>query len=117
VANESITVDCPEPGLIHVHHVDVRDSGVDMGGPLWFSRDNLPWLIEQLQAVLTTYGFEDVIEERGDDSFKVFESGPEQAPVINIQNRRPKGGDHGGMFALLMSKPIAQSLLDQLQQL
>jgi hypothetical protein len=44
----------------------------------------------------------------------VFESGDEQAPIINLFNRRPDGALHAGVYALTMSKPIAEELLAQL---
>lgn len=117
ITSESISVSGSEPGFVHVQHRQLRDSGVDMGGPLWFGKDNLPWVIETLRECLGTYGFPGAEAQRGGDSFKIFESGPEQAPIVNIQNRRAKDGTHGGMFALLMSRPIAEELLHELQRL
>ncbi len=53
----------------------------------------------------------------GQDSLKIFESGDEQAPIINLFNRRPDGSPHAGPYALMMSKPIAEKLLGDLSAL
>ena len=114
IVKESYTLDTSDPDLIHIHHVQVEHNGVNMGGPMWFERKNLRWVVENMQACLTTYGFPAASLQSGADSLKVLESGPEQAPIINLLNRRDKAAPHGGVYALLMSKPIAEQLVKEL---
>lgn len=116
ITRESISADAPEPGFVHVQHEQL-DDGVDMGGQLWFARDNLPWVVQTLEACLNTYGFPRTEEVHGDDSFRVFEAGPEQSPYVHLMNRRDKGLPHGGVYALQISKPIATTLLQHLSAL
>lgn len=114
IAKESYTLDTSDPNVIHIHHVQVEHNGVNMGGPMWFERSNLPWVVQNLQACLTTYAFPEASLQGGPDNLKVLESGPEQAPIINLLNRRDKAAPHGGVYALLMSKPIAEKLVKEL---
>jgi hypothetical protein len=71
-------------------------------------------VVDTLRACLHTYAFPEAARQGGDDSLLVNESGPEQAPIINLRNRRPKGGVHGGAFTLAMSKPVAEKLVAEL---
>lgn len=117
IKSESITVDAPSAGFVHLHHVQIEHNGVDMGGPMWFETDSLPWIIESLRACIEIYGEPARETECGGDSLKVFESGPEQAPIVNLRNRRAKDAEHGGVYALLMSKAIAEQLVERLAAL
>jgi hypothetical protein len=114
IVKESYTLDTSDPNIIHIHHVQVEHNGVNMGGPMWFERKNLPWVVQNLQACLTTYAFPEASLQSGPDDLKVLESGPEQAPIINLLNRRDKDAAHGGVYALLLSKPIAEKLVKEL---
>lgn len=114
---ESVTVTTPESGFLHVHHVQIEDSGVDMGGPLWLEQGSLAWVIEALRECIETYASPGSEATVGSDQLKVFESGPEPAPIINLRNRRAADAKHGGVYALLMSKRIAEQLLGELRAL
>lgn len=114
IVKESVAVDTSEPGFVHVTQQRVKDTGQDIGGQLWFERENLRWVIDTLRACLATYGFPETVLERGGDSLKVFESGPEQAPVVNLFNVRPKDAPHGGVYARSLSRQVAEELADQL---
>lgn len=117
IKQESYSIDTSENGFIHIHHVQIEDTGVDMGGHMWLERGNLAWAVDSLQTCLSTYGFPGVETQSGQDHLKVFESGAEQAPIINLRNRRPKDAPHGGVYALMMSKPIAEKLTRELAAL
>lgn len=117
IVKETVTVSTPEPGFVHVVQSRVKDSGQDIGGQLWFERENLPWVIATLRACLATYGFPETAVQRGGDSLKVFESGPEQEPVVNLFNVRPKDAPHGGVYARTMSRSVAEQLVEQLAAL
>jgi hypothetical protein len=116
IVKESVSVDVSQPGFVHVVQQRIKDTGQDIGGHLWFERASVPWVIDTLQACLATYGFPETATQLGDDSLKVFESGPEQAPVVNLFNVRPAAAPHGGVFARSMSRPTARTLVDELSR-
>jgi hypothetical protein len=117
IEQESYSVDTSERGLIHIRHVQIRETGVDLGGPMWFERANLRWVVDSLRACMTTYAFPGVEMQNNHDQLHVFESGPEQAPIINLQNRRAKDAPHGGVYALMISKSVAEKLVAELAAL
>jgi hypothetical protein len=115
IRKETVAVDAAEPGFVHVIHQQIyEDLDENMGGDIWFERANLRWVIDTLGACLTTYAFPETELHHGQDNLKVFESGPEQQPFVNLFNTRPKDAPHGGVTANNFSKPIARQLLDQL---
>lgn len=114
IVSESYTIDTSDPNFIHINYVQVWDRGSNMGGPMWFERKNLPWVVQNLQACLTTYAFPEATHQSGQDTLKVFESGHEQAPITNLRNRRPEGAPHAGVYALMMTKPTAEKLVKEL---
>jgi hypothetical protein len=111
IIRESCSVDASDPGFVHILHVRIKDTGADRGGQMWFERQNLPWVVDTLRSCLTVYAFPRTTVDSGHDSLKIFESGDEQAPIINLVNSRSDGAPHAGVYALLMSKPIAEKLL------
>lgn len=117
IVKESVAVDAAEPDFIHVVQQRIKDTGKDIGGQIWFERANLRWVVDTLRACLTTYGFPETVLQSGQDSLKVFESGPEQQPVVNLFNVRPKDAPHGGVYARSMSRPVAEQLATQLAAL
>ena len=74
-------------------------------------------MVQTLRSVLTIYAFPRTVIDIGQDSLKVFESGDEQAPITNVLNRRPDGSPHGGVYAVMMGRTIAERLLDDLAAL
>lgn len=117
IVRESIAVDAAEPGFIHVVQQRVKDTGQDIGGQIWFERANLRWVVDTLRACLATYGFPETVQQSGQDSLKVFESGPEQQPVVNLFNVRPAEAPHGGVYARSMSRQVAEQLAEQLAKI
>jgi hypothetical protein len=118
IRKETVAVDEAEPGFVHVSHQQIiQDSGRDMGGELWFERDHVRWVIDKLRGQLTTYAFPEAELQHGRDRLRVWESGPEQQPFINVFNTRPEDAPRGGMFALSISRPVAEQLLAQLDAL
>ncbi|GAB4562630.1 MAG: hypothetical protein Tsb0020_11050 [Haliangiales bacterium] len=117
IVQESISVATDDPEFIHIAHVQIENNGVDMGGPMWFERASLGWICDQLDACLEAYGFPGAETQSGDDALKVYESGPEQAPFVNLRNRRPKDATHGGVYVLMLSDPTARDLHSQLAAL
>ena len=114
IQSETYSIDVSEPDFVHVHQVRVKDNGKDIGGHIWFERANLEWVVRTLRASVSTYAFPETTTRAGNDSLKVFESGHEQAPVINLFNVRPDGVPHGGVFARTFGKPVAAKLAEDL---
>lgn len=117
IVKESVTVAAAEPGFVHVVQERVKDTGQDIGGQLWFERAHVRWIVDTLRAALETYGFPETVHRGGQDDLKIFESGPEQEPVINLFNVRPKDAPHGGVYARSLSRRVAAQLVDQLAAL
>lgn len=114
IVKESYSIDTSVAGFIHVHYVQLHANGLDMGGPMWFERSNLRWVVDTLRACATTYAFPRAAHKSGDDDFLIAETGPEQQPFINLSNSRPKTAAHGGVYNLSMTKPIAQQFIAEL---
>lgn len=114
IKHESYSVDTSEPGFIHIHHVQIEDTGIDMGSHIWFERSNLPWVVGSLRQCVTTYGYPGAELQSGQDHLRVFESGAEQEPFINLRNRRPQDAPHGGAYVLMISKPVTEKLIREL---
>lgn len=109
---ELITADVVND-YIHIVHYIERSSGATFG-ELWFEKKNIEWLIDALRNVLMLYGCLPVELVSGEDHLKVFESGPEQSPVINVFNVRSARVIHGGTYARSMSRQSAGQLLEKL---
>lgn len=110
IVEESFSIDAGGREFIHIRHVQVWNTGTNMGGPMWFERRNLGWVVATLNASLRIYAYPEAALVRGGDSLKIFESGHEQAPYTNLMNRRASGAPHGGVYALALSRPIAERL-------
>ena len=117
IVKESYSIDTSEPGFIHVTFVKLVASGVDMGGPMWFERANLPWVVDTLRACIATYAFPETSKTAGQDNLAVLESGHEQQPFVKLRNRRPADAPHPGAFTISMSKPLAPQFVDELARL
>jgi hypothetical protein len=117
VKSESVRVDGSDPAFARIVLSQVRASGVDMGGELWVERAHVAWVADQLEACLTSYGFEGADQALGDDALRVYESGDERAPMYNVQNQRAAGVAHGGVYALAMTRTAAETLVRDLRAL
>lgn len=113
ISKESLSVDASEPGFISVHYVQL-DDGLDMGGKLLLERKSVPLIVALLHASLNIYPFRGVECRCGEDAFRVYGSGSDQQPIINILNRRPDGLPHGGLTGLMMTTAAAEALFEQL---
>jgi hypothetical protein len=113
---ESVSVDTSEPGYINVHYVQLED-GLDMGGRLLIERKSVPLIMALLYACLNVRAFPDVECKCGDDAFRVYGSGLDQQPIINILNRRPDGVEHAGLSGLMMTTRATEALFKQLREL
>lgn len=117
VKSESIRVDGSDPSFVRIVLSQLRDSGVDMGGELWVERAHVAWIADQLDTTLNSYGAERAETTLGGDTLRVYESGDERAPYYNVQNQRPIGGAHTGVYALAMTRTAAEQLLRDLRAL
>ena len=112
MSRRSETIDVSAEGdLVRVEYHEIRDSGHDLGGVLWVERPSVSWLADALESGLDVHPFPEVSESRGDDNLRLYESGPEQAPVINIINRRAKEASNGGLCGVNVSVDVARKLL------
>jgi len=116
ISKESVSVDASEPGFISISYVQL-DDGIDMGGRLLIERKSLPLITALLHASLDVYAFTEVECRCGEDAFRVYGSGSDQQPIINILNRRPEGAPHGGLTGLMMTTSAVEALLEQLGEL
>ena len=116
ISKESVSVDASEPGFISISYVQL-DDGIDMGGRLLIERKSLPLITALLHASLNVYAFTEVECRCGEDAFRVYGSGSDQQPIINILNRRPDGATHCGLTGLMMTTPAVEALLEQLGEL
>lgn len=117
ILEECYVFDNSDPHFVYVLLTRRVESGVDMGGPMWIERTNVSWVVEKLRACITTYAFEPVSIQAGQDNLTVLESGPEQQPLVVVRNRRPAGAPHSGPFTLAMSKPRVARFADELESL
>jgi hypothetical protein len=116
LAKESVSVDTSEPGFISVNYVQL-DDGLDMGGRLLLERKSVPLIVALLHACLNVDAFPGVECQCGDDALRVYGSGSDQQPIINILNRRSDGVPHGGLTGLMMTVPATEALFEQLREL
>jgi hypothetical protein len=116
ILEERYTFDTSDPRFVHIHLVLRIASGEDMGGPMWIERDNVPWVVEQIRACISTYAFERVCLQAGQDNLQVLESGHEQQPMIVVRNRRAADAPHAGPFTLAMSKHLVARFVDELAE-
>ena len=116
IIKESVSVDASESGFICVNYVQV-DDGLDMGGRLLFERKSVTLITALLYTCPNVHDFPEVECRCGDDAFRVYGSGSDQRPIINILNRRPDGAPHGGLAGLMLTTPAAKTLFEQLRAL
>jgi hypothetical protein len=120
IVSDSYVLDLAQPEFIHIDYSSLRSTAAgehELKASLWFERRNLHWLVEALRACIATYGLPESRAASGHDSLRVYESGPEPTPYINLENERSKGAEHGGFQWFAMSKPLAKRLSDELAQL
>ncbi|NVB77368.1 MAG: hypothetical protein HOV81_03150 [Kofleriaceae bacterium] len=116
ITAESIDVDSSDPAFVRVRHVQIED-GVDMGGTLVIERASATHLADQLEAATTQYGYPGSETKLGADELRVYESGPEQRPIVNVINRRAAAAPNGGVYGLMMTAPYAKQLAKLLRAL
>lgn len=117
---QSINASEPETGLVYIHLTKEGSFVPHSEETLWFSRDNLPWVIEILEKSLALDSMPDVLgEKRGDDQFSAGlrgdDRGSGQGPTYNLHNRRQ--GAHAGLSGVGMMRETVEDLLRQLKAL
>lgn len=117
IAREMVSASRHAGAFIHVCHRQVETSGLDMGGDLWFEAQHAFWLADTLRASIDNWMCPVGELRSGADQLRVFESGHEWQPVINLRNRRDPAVTHGGVYVLMMSPPIAAQLARSLDAL
>lgn len=112
---ETYALDISDTGFIHIHTRQLDESGLDMGGHLWFERTNLPWVVDQLRDCLAEDRYLKM-EERGSDDLSVSRYDPGMRFVM-FRNRRLLAVPHGGTHMLLLTEGTAQALFADLAAL
>lgn len=87
--------------------------GVDLSASFVFDRDNLDWLVAELEAAEDAWGYGGTDEGRGDDHFYVRGGGTDAEPIINLQNER-SGELHAGVYSLAMNQATSAKLRELL---
>jgi hypothetical protein len=120
IISDTYAVDTSEQGFVRIDYSSQRTTAAGPHGlkaTLWFERPNLGWLIEALEACVTVDGLPERSTTSGQDVLRVYESGPEPAPYINLENERAEGAPHGGLQWFAMSKPLTVKLISELSEL
>jgi hypothetical protein len=119
IVHEALSLDTSDPALLRVRYVQVHDGAHsgglvhDVGGTLLVEAAAVPWLVAELAACLTTYGYPGAETAVGRSRIHVFESGPEQAPIVHVISRRPDAD--GGASALGLTRAAARQLVELLR--
>ena len=93
------------------------DDELDMGGRLLIERKSVTLIIALLYMCLNVHAFPEVECRCGDDAFRVYGSGSDQRPIIDILNRRHDWVPHGGLTGLMLTTPATKPLFEQLRAL
>ena len=112
ITNESLTFDRTEGDVVRARYVQIED-GIDYGGTLTIDRGNAAYVAEQLAACAREHGYRQTDAERGRDAIRVYASGPDYRPIVNVIVSRTDGVGS----ALMLTVPYAQKLADELRKL
>ncbi|MEO6588410.1 MAG: ankyrin repeat domain-containing protein [Pyrinomonadaceae bacterium] len=110
---DEIFVDTSESGFVKINYIQT-DDGIDMGGRLCIEQASVPKIIKTLHGLLNNYGQGKVEFDCGNDSFRIYESGPDQQLIYNTLNRRAEGVSNSGLTGLMMTGFAAKDLIKQL---
>lgn len=116
ITQESIDLDTSDASVVRVRYVQM-DDGIDMGGELVIDRATVPYLVEQVEACATKYPYPQTTAKIGNDELRIYASGSDQMPIVNVINRRPEGGKAGGLYGLMMTEAYAKRLVGLLRVL
>lgn len=117
VSWESYEVTTDDPGFVHIRYHQMSTSGFDMGGELWFERENLPWLEKQLR-VFADHDAPVHEEQRGQDVMTFYRHRLGLFSVglfVVIENHRLLAAPRGGSSTLMVTPPLAERLLRDLK--
>lgn len=120
IISDTYVMDASEEGFVRIDYSSQRATAAgphEFKATLWFERANLGWLIEALEACVSVYGLAEQSTTSGRDTLRIYESGPEPAPYINLENERAEDAPHGGFQWFAMSKPLARKLIGELSEL
>lgn len=118
IVSDTYRVDLSDNGFVTLEYSSVMDTAaglVDERRSLRFELGSLRRVEEALRSFLATAESPELKMSVGQDNIKVYESGPEQAPYVNLENERPKDAPHGGFSWFAMSKPLAEKLAVELR--
>ena len=111
---ESYFIDTSEPDFVHIDHVEIGRRGVEMSCKVWFETANLPWVVDAIRARLTNRALPETGIDSGNDSLRVFETSFDDLSSIAIVNDRTDDAPYGGPHTQILSKSLAEELVDDL---
>jgi hypothetical protein len=117
IVSDSYRIEPSEQGFVTLEYSSVMDTGgglVDERRSLSLERGSLSTLADALRTFLANAESPEISRSVGLDNFRVYESGPEQAPYVNLENERAKDVPHGGFSWFAMSKALAEKLAAEL---
>ena len=112
ITHESIALDTSDPQVLRVDYVQMDDD-IDMGGKLIFDRANIEYVLKEVEACCE-HDYAETTAQVGPDHLRVYQSGPDQRPIVNVLCKR-EAPPHAGLSGLMMTIPYAKKLVELLR--
>lgn len=115
ICGEELSIDTSDATVIRVRYVQI-DGKFDMGGSLVFDRANRTYIAEQLEACCSL-DYAGTETQLGPDHLRIYQSGADYCPTINILCRRDGQAVHAGLSGLMLTAAYALRLSAMLREL
>lgn len=118
IVTDTFALDVTTSPFIRIDYSAVLDTAggrISEKASMWIERSSVGGLVAALRACMEWRPTQCV--QNGGDSLRVFESGPDGAPYINIENDRARQSEHGGFSWIAMSRGLAERLIEELASL
>lgn len=117
IIQQSIAVSLTGTGEVLIHHTEVHDDGVDMGGELVLELAHAAWLAERTHEAAEAWGFARLEQPMAPDHFILYVGGSDWQPFVHIHNLREAAPRHAKTYTLAMTTELAKQLGDELKAL
>lgn len=114
ISHEDLTLDDSDRTFVRVTYVQI-DKGIDMGGTLLVDRALAAALAERIEAVMSRTEREVDVELGKGERLRIYESGSDQCPILNVTWRRPPSHPSPGLSGLMLTMPYAERLVRALE--
>lgn len=114
ITEDLYTVMTHDPRRVLIAHLQAETPDRKTPHLLSINRDNLRWVVDTLRACAVCYAFEPTLLLAGGDQIQVFESGPEEEPIVNLAN---VVWSEAARYHLTMTRATALALADSLAEL